>query len=184
MLNVDPFVKPVDSPYDPAFLAVCFILACLAMLCLPGRKKHKALAFGLLALLLSPLTAYAFIAGSGRGCGWSPRGAASAERLRDRAATAFRARPIPPFKDPIELREPSRIYDAAQDSPEPRRRYEKRIKAAYPIHRNFDRLYRCPPIKFQPPRCLLRGGYHTLEKGDEPAICRDRNRLTTRCSSS
>ena len=61
-LNVDPFVKPVDSPYDPAFLAACFILACLAMLCFLARKKHKALAFGLLALLLSPLTAYAFIA--------------------------------------------------------------------------------------------------------------------------
>ncbi len=58
-LNVDPYVESVRRAYDPGFLAACIVLAGCAALAVLVRRRDPVLAFGLLALLVSPLISYA-----------------------------------------------------------------------------------------------------------------------------
>src|SRR2546426_6537098 len=58
-LNADPDIAPVSSPFDPAFLFAAAVLAALAVWSVVSWRKYPLLSFGVLALLVSPLTAYA-----------------------------------------------------------------------------------------------------------------------------
>ncbi len=58
-LNVDPYVEPVGRIYDLDFLAACIVLACCAAMAILSRRRQPAVSFSLIALLASPLTAYA-----------------------------------------------------------------------------------------------------------------------------
>ncbi len=58
-LNVDPYVQPVNRIYDARFLTACVVLAGCALLAISARRREPVLSFGLVALLVSPLTSYA-----------------------------------------------------------------------------------------------------------------------------
>ena len=60
-LNVDPFIEPVTEIYDFRFLVACLVLTGCAALVVLMRNKQPAVSFGLIALLASPLSAYAFL---------------------------------------------------------------------------------------------------------------------------
>jgi Tfp pilus assembly protein PilF len=58
-LNVDPWVEPVTQIDDIRFLTACLVLACLACLAFFIRRRTPAVSFSLIAVVASPLTAYA-----------------------------------------------------------------------------------------------------------------------------
>ncbi len=60
-LNVDPYVKPVNEVGDLRFLAACLVLVCCVALTILIRRKQPMVSFGFIALLASPLTAYAIM---------------------------------------------------------------------------------------------------------------------------
>jgi len=59
--SVDPYVAPIERLTEPAFLASAFVLIFLATFCFWMRKKAPFLSFAVIALLASPLTAYALM---------------------------------------------------------------------------------------------------------------------------
>ncbi len=58
-LNVDPYVEPVKRLGDLRFIASCLVLGCCAAAAILVRRRQPAVSFSLIALLVSPLTAYA-----------------------------------------------------------------------------------------------------------------------------
>lgn len=61
-LSVDPYIRPVEGAHDEVFLMALLILMCLAAVGYLARHRLKVLSFGIITLLISPLTAYAGIA--------------------------------------------------------------------------------------------------------------------------
>jgi tetratricopeptide (TPR) repeat protein len=59
--SADPYVKPVTRLSDPLLWGSVIVLILLAALCVRMFKKQPALSFGILALLVSPLIAYALM---------------------------------------------------------------------------------------------------------------------------
>jgi len=60
-LNVDPLVEPVTHVYDPLFLFCIIVLLSLVLGGLLAARNHGIVSFGILTLLVSPLTAYALM---------------------------------------------------------------------------------------------------------------------------
>jgi tetratricopeptide (TPR) repeat protein len=59
--NIDPLVEPVTHVYDPLFLFSIIVLLSLALGGLLAARNHGIVSFGILTLLVSPLTAYALM---------------------------------------------------------------------------------------------------------------------------
>jgi tetratricopeptide (TPR) repeat protein len=58
-LNADPAVQPVTKAGDPLLIAAVLALLALGAWAIVAARRHRAVTFGLAALLISPLTAYA-----------------------------------------------------------------------------------------------------------------------------
>src|SRR5207247_1281627 len=56
--SADPHIAPVTRLADPMFMISALVLVSLALCMVLAVRKNRAVSFALLALLVSPLTAY------------------------------------------------------------------------------------------------------------------------------
>ena len=59
--NVDPYIEPVTKVLDPLFLVSVTVVIMLVVWGVVSARRNRAISFGLVALLVSPLLAYLFM---------------------------------------------------------------------------------------------------------------------------